>query len=133
MFICVGPSQKRLPMYMTSIYTPDEMFDKAVPHLSPSKCNVIHRNGQVKPVTLVSGIALEFGPGLFTRIADAAELKLASRMSVGYHDSLRTESEQFSIEAAQHDLEDTALLEEACIAHNAHLDLECCEDRDDSY
>jgi len=131
MFICVGPSRKRLPMYMSSIFTPDELFEKALPHLNSTTYTVIHRNGVVKPVNLVSGVMLEFGPGLFTRIEDTAELKLATRMSVGYHDSLRTESEQLSIEAAQYDLADTALLEEACEAHNAALDLECVDDRDD--
>jgi hypothetical protein len=118
---------------MSSIFTPDEMFDRAMPHLNGTTYTVIHRNGVVKPVNVVSGIMLEFGPGLFTRIHDTAELKLASRLTVGYHDSLRTESEQLSIEAAQHDLADTALLEEACEARNAELDLECVDDRDDSY
>ena len=118
---------------MSSIFTPEEVYDKAVPYLDGTTYTVIHRNGKVKPVNIVSGIMLEFGPGLFTRIHDTTELKLASRLVVGYHDSLRTESEQLSIEAAQHDLADTAMLEEACVAHNMQLDLECVEDRDDGY
>jgi hypothetical protein len=115
-------------MYMSSIFTPDEMFDRAIPHLNGTTYTVIHRNGIVKPVNIVSGVMLEFGPGLFTRINDENELKFASILAVGYHDSLRTESEQLSIEAAAHDMEDTVLLEEACDVRNRSE-----EDLEDTY
>jgi hypothetical protein len=61
---------------------------------------------------------------MFTRVNDEAELKLATRLVVAYHDSLRTECEQLSIEAAAHDIADTALLEEACDARNREEELD---------
>lgn len=117
MFICVGHSKKRLPMSMQSVYVDTEMYDRASPHLAGSTYSLIQRNGVVTPVKIMPGVSLEFGPGLFTTIENESELRLASRMVVRYHDSLRTESEQFEVNEHLRDIEETAIMEEACIAH----------------
>jgi hypothetical protein len=116
MFLCFGPNKKRLQMSMQALYSPDEMFDKAHPHLTGSVCHLINRNGNTTPVNIVPGVTLEFGPGLFTRVGNEEELKLASRMVVLYHDSLRSESELVDIEEHERALYETNLMEEAFLA-----------------
>jgi hypothetical protein len=116
MFICVGHVNKRLRMSMQSLYSPEEMFDRASSHLTGKTCNLINCHGVVTPVAIVPGVSLEFGPGLFTRIQNEDELRLASRIVTTYHDSLRTESEQLDIEDHERALYETWLLEEACTA-----------------
>jgi hypothetical protein len=115
MFLCFGGARNRLHMSMQALYTGDEMFDKAKPYLTGGVCNVINRHGLTTPVTVVQGVTLEFGPGLFTRIENEEELGLASRLVVMYHDSLRTESELVDIEEHERVLYETRLLEEAVL------------------
>ena len=100
-------------MSMQALYSPEEMFDKAHPHMTGSVCHLINRNGNTTAVSIVPGVTLEFGPGLFMRVDNAEELKLASRMVVSYHDSLRSESELVDIEEHERALYETQLLEEA--------------------
>jgi hypothetical protein len=121
MFICIGHNRKRLAMSMQSVYIDTEMYDRALPHLNGTAYSLLHRNGTVSPVNIMPGVSLEFGPGLFTTIHDEAELRLASRLVVGYHDSLRTESEQFEVREHLRDIEETALMEEACMLHMQEL------------
>jgi hypothetical protein len=127
MFICVGHNKKRLSMSMQSVYVDDEMYDKALPHLNGTSYSLMHRDGTVSPVSIMPGVSLEFAPGLFTRINNEDELRLASRLVVLYHDSLRTESEQFEVNEHLRDMEETALMEEACL-----LRMQDMHDEDDA-
>jgi hypothetical protein len=128
MFLCIGHNKKRLTMSMQSVYVDDEMYDRAIPHLKGTTYSLLHRDGKVSPVSIMPGISLEFGPGLFTRITDEAELRLASRLVVLYHDSLRTESEQFEVDEHLRDIEETALMEEACALRMQEM--QCCIEDD---
>jgi hypothetical protein len=111
-----------MQMSMNGVYVDEEMYDKALPHLTGTPHMKIQYNGVVSKVPQPVGLTLEYGPGLFTPIKTPSELRLACRLVVGYHDDLRTQSEQSEIEDARRDLEDTALLEAACTAHMANAD-----------
>jgi hypothetical protein len=113
MFLCFGSQKKRLHMSMQALYSPEEMFEKAQPHMVGSVCHLINHQGTTTSVKIVPGVTLEFGPGLFTPIDNEGELKIASRMVVLYHDSLRSESELVDIEEHERSLYETSLLEEA--------------------
>jgi hypothetical protein len=103
-------------MSMQVVYSDLEMFDKASPHMKGGICNVINHHGVLTPVTIVAGVTLEFGPGLYTRIETEDQLWFASKLVVSYHDSLRTESENFDIMENQQSMYETSLLEEAMLS-----------------
>jgi hypothetical protein len=135
MFLCFGGGHVRLQMSMQAVYSQLEMFEKASPHLKGGVSNLINRHGVLTPVTIVAGVALEFGPGLFTRIENADELWFASRLVVSYHDSLRAEAELVDIEENERSMYETSLLEEALLyaqtcEEGVGSDTEICDTRD---
>jgi hypothetical protein len=120
MFLCFGARKERLQMSMQAVYSDVEMFEKASPHMKGGVSNIINRHGVLTPVTVVAGVALEFGPGLFTRIENEKELWFASRLVVLYHDSLRSEAELIDIEENERSMYETSLLEEALLCDQTH-------------
>jgi len=117
-------------MSMQSIYSHDEMFDRAVKHLKCGKTTLINQAGVAVHVHIVPGVWIEFGAGLFQKINSETDLTFAAQLAVKYHDSLRSESEQLDIEDHRRAIEDTLLLEEACAARLSEMGILGSDDDD---
>ena len=132
MFICVGSNRRRLHMSISAVYSEDHMYERAIPYLfAEHVTHEIHAlNGTIQQVRLGSGFFLEFAPACFTRVQCETELRFASRLVTLFHDSLRSESEQLSIEENEWFQQDTALLEEA-VAYRM-LEPDSCDSETDS-
>ena len=133
MFICVGPQRRRLHMSMSTVYSEDHMYEQAIQFLSVEHVtHVIHAtNGTKQQVCSNLGVFLEFAPACFTRVQCETELRFVSRLVTLFHDQLRTESEQLSINENEWFQQDTALLEEAVAYHM--LEPDSGESETDSY
>ena len=117
MFICVGQARNRVHMGMNSLYNADEMFDRISSHLTGKAVMYINWQGTLSKIEKAKGLWLQFGPDIFESIGNEHELKLACRLVVKYHDSLRTQSEMCEIEDAERCRLDDELLEAAAAAH----------------
>lgn len=127
MFLAVGNQKRRLHMSMQQVYTPDHLFDRASPHLYGSTAALAvasQRDGVVRAISIHTGVYLEWDAGRYEKLEDESQLRLACRIVVAYHDSLRTESEMLSIREAEWSQQETALLEEACRVRMEAQDLE---------
>jgi hypothetical protein len=120
-------------MGMNAVYVADELFDRVSHHLTATPVMFIHSNGVLSKIEQEAGLWIQFGADLHCRIANEDELRLACKMVVAYHDSLRTESELLEIEDAEQDRLDSALLEEAAIAHEEACEKDVEEPRDDGF
>jgi hypothetical protein len=129
MFLVVGPNKRRLHMSMQQVYSDDHMYDRAAPHLfgKQAALAVVQRDGNVRAVSIPSGVFIEWSAGWYVKVEDEAQLRLASRLVVAYHDNLRTESEMLSITENEWSQRETDLLEEAVCAHMEAQDLEDSE------
>jgi hypothetical protein len=132
MFICVGETKRRLHMSMTSVYSEEHMYDRAVPFLfAEHVTHVIHTlDGTIQQVRLGPGVFLEFAPACFTRVESEAELRFACRAVTLFHDHLRSESEQLSIDENEWSQHETELLEE--IVAYRMLEPDSCDSDTDS-
>jgi hypothetical protein len=118
-------------MSMASVYNEQQMFDRAIPFLlSEHVTHVIHTmDGSERQVRLGSGVFLEFAPGCYTRVQCETELHFAARLATLYHDQLRSESEQLSIDENEWMQQETDLLEEV-VAYRM-LEPDSCDSEDD--
>jgi len=115
MFFAVGLGKRRLHMSMTSVYSAEHMYDRAAPHLYGMQAvgAFVTRTGNMQTLQVQTGVYLEWSAGNFEKIGDESELRLASRLVTGYHDSLRTESERLSIWESEWSQQETELIDEA--------------------
>jgi hypothetical protein len=123
-------------MSMQQVYSDDHMFDRSVPYLfgRQAALAVVRRDGTTRAIAVPTGVSLEWSAGFYVKIDDEAQLRLACRLVVAYHDNLRTESEMLSIKEDEWLQQDTELLEEAISAHMKAQDLEeSSSDNDEDY
>jgi hypothetical protein len=114
MFLAVGANKRRLHMAMSTVYTDDRMFDRAVPHLHgmQAAASYVGHDGNIQTIALQTGVYLEWSAGKYERIYDESQLRFASRLVTAYHDDLRTESEQLDIQQNMWAQQEDELLEE---------------------
>ena len=133
MFICVGAARRRLHMSMTSVYSEDHMYERAAPFLFAEQVTHVIQalDGTLQQVRLGSGVFLEFSAACFARVGCETELRFACRAVTLFHDHLRTESEQLSIDENEWSQQETELLEEV-VAYRL-LEPDSCDSETDSY
>jgi hypothetical protein len=119
-------------MSMTSVYSYEHMYQRAIPFLFAEQVtHIIHTlDGTEQQVRIGSGVFLEFAPGCFTRVECETDLLFACRTVTSFHDNLRSESEQLSILENEWSQQETELLEEA-VAYRM-LEPDSCDSDTDS-